>query len=237
MTNLFVEPPNLGELKISLSNESIYCVADLHLEVQRPDEIMAFANEVLNQRGKSTVFLILGDLFNVYVGFEDLRNKIYAPLWEAFESFSERGRVILLRGNRDVLLEPRDASAFSFEVADFLLHDEAGSRVLYVHGDAYCVDDISYQRLRRLLRNKCLRLFLRFLPSWLRGALGRHMRKVSVAEKRHKEPLSMAFSEPSMLASLKFYECDNLVVGHVHVEQERQLSDTNCLKVLPAWTP
>ena len=123
---------DLGSQVIELHNEKIYCVADLHLCASRPQEIVAFANEVIDTCSKYSVVLILGDLFDVYVGPESLSGVDFVPLLSAFEQFAATGRVIVVRGNRDVLLEGAHAEKHSFEVCDVVLSNCEQRRTLYV---------------------------------------------------------------------------------------------------------
>ena len=197
---------DLGSQVIELHNEKIYCVADLHLCASRPQEIVAFANEVIDTCSKYSVVLILGDLFDVYVGPESLSGVDFVPLLSAFEQFAATGRVIVVRGNRDVLLEGAHAEKHSFEVCDVVLSNCEQRRTLYVHGDAFCTSDLPYQQLRRVFRNRVLRLFLRMLPAGLRRYLGGKMRKTSTAEIARKEMSDMQINLSAVAASAKQFE-------------------------------
>ena len=228
---------DLGSQVIELRNEKIYCVADLHLCASRPQEIVAFANEVIDTCNKYSVVLILGDLFDVYVGPESLSEVDFAPLLSAFEQFAATGRVIVIRGNRDVLLEGTHAEKYSFEVCDVVLSDCEQQRTLYVHGDAFCTFDLPYQRLRRILRNRVLRLFLRMLPAGLRRYLGDKMRKTSAAEIARKEISEMQLNLSAVAASAKQLNSSLVRIGHLHQAQQQQIDSSCSLEVLSAWQP
>ena len=228
---------DLGSQVIELHNEKIYCVADLHLCASRPQEIIAFANEVIDTCNKYSVVLILGDLFDVYVGPESLSGVDFAPLLSAFEQFAATGRVIVIRGNRDVLLEGTHSEKYSFEVCDVVLSNYEQRRTLYVHGDAFCTSDLRYQRLRRVLRNRVLRLFLRVLPASLRRYLGDKMRKASTAEIARKEMSDMQINLSAVAASAKQFESSVVRIGHLHQAQQQQIDSSCSLEVLSAWQP
>ena len=228
---------DLGSQVIELHNEKIYCVAVLHLCASRPQEIIAFANEVIDTCNKYSVVLILGDLFDVYVGPESLSGVDFAPLLSAFEQFAATGRVIVIRGNRDVLLEGTHSEKYSFEVCDVVLSNYEQRRTLYVHGDAFCTSDLRYQRLRRVLRNRVLRLFLRVLPASLRRYLGDKMRKASTAEIARKEMSDMQINLSAVAASAKQFESSVVRIGHLHQAQQQQIDSSCSLEVLSAWQP
>ena len=68
----------------------------------------------------------------------------------------------VMHGNRDFLIGER----FCRETGATLLDDGTvvdlyGERVLLMHGDALCTDDVSYQRLRRIVRNPVVRWIVR----------------------------------------------------------------------------
>lgn len=228
---------NLGSQVIELKDENLKVVADLHLCASRPQEIVAFANEVSEYCNQHSVLLILGDLFDVYVGPENLRAIEFSPLFAAFEQFAETGRVVLVRGNRDVLLESSHVDEFSFEVCDVVLSEDSQQRVLYVHGDAFCTADLSYQRLRRALRNRALRLMLRLLPVAVRRHLGRKMRKASVAEIARKEMSEIELNIDAVAAAAEQVEASKVVIGHLHRAQHQQIGENRELVVLAAWQP
>jgi len=232
-----VDLVDLGSQVIELHNEKIYCVADLHLCASRPQEIVSFANEIIGTCNKYSVVLILGDLFDVYVGPESLCGVDFAPLLSAFEQFAATGRVIVIRGNRDVLLEGTHAEKHSFEVCDVVLSNCEQRRTLYVHGDAFCTSDLPYQRLRRVLRNRVLRLFLRMLPAVLRRYLGDKMRKTSTSEIARKEMIDMQLNLSAVAASAKQFESSVVRIGHLHQAQQQQIDSSCSLEVLSAWQP
>ncbi|MBC8368969.1 MAG: metallophosphoesterase [Planctomycetes bacterium] len=232
-----VKQLDLGGLLLEVSDEKIYCVADLHLCVSRPHEIIDFANEVADCSGSYSLLLILGDLFDVYVGPEDLRAPEFAALFTAFDEFSSTGRVIVIRGNRDVLLSPQHAAKYSFDVSDVVIANQLSQRTLYLHGDVFCSADLKYQRLRKLLRCRPTRLLLRLLPVFVRRKLGRRMRQVSTAEVARKEMGEMQLDFPAIAAAASRFKASNVVVGHLHKAQTEQITANCRLEVLSAWHP
>ncbi|MFT7516845.1 MAG: UDP-2,3-diacylglucosamine hydrolase [Myxococcota bacterium] len=228
---------NPGTLSLELNNEKIYCVADLHLCESRPQEIVDFSSEVIACSSKHSVLLILGDLFDVYVGPEDLQAPEFTPLFSAFDLFSSTGQVIVIRGNRDVLISPRHVENYSFDVCDTVIAINDDERVLYVHGDVFCTADVKYQRLRRLLRNRAIRLVLRLLPVTVRRWLGKRMRRVSTAEVARKEMSEMQLDYEAISAVAKRFSVSSVKIGHLHIAQQQQITENCLLEVLPAWQP
>ena len=66
-----------------------------------------------------------------------------------------------------------------------------GKTVLIEHGDLLCTDDHGYQRLRRILRCRCLQRLYYRLPARLRLAIAEKLRGQSRKRSRHANaPLS-----------------------------------------------
>ncbi|MDP6963893.1 MAG: UDP-2,3-diacylglucosamine diphosphatase [Planctomycetota bacterium] len=228
---------DLGVIEIKCQSEQVYCVADLHLCASRPHEILDFANEVISQIESHSLLVILGDLFDVYIGAEDLRQSAFRPMFEAFDTFAQTGRVIVVRGNRDVLLSPRDLADVSFEVADVVVNEADSHRTLYTHGDAFCTADRAYQRLRKILRNRGVRLLLRMLPGALRRRIGARMRKLSAQEVARKEISALEVNYSAVAATAEAYAAQTVIIGHLHSQQRLDVA-VNCeLRVLSAWQP
>ena len=162
----------------------------------------------------------------------------YAPLVAAFRGLRQRGvELWLLRGNRDVLLEPADLEPFGGRLADRLLAATGSGTLLLSHGDEYCLRDRPYQRLRRALRARPLRWLLRSLPRRLRLGLAARMRGASQAAISRKPLDSMALVEEAVEAALADQGAAGAVIGHLHRAEQRVLAGGGALRVLPAWTP
>ena len=93
----------------------VFVIADLHLSVDTPellDKFRAFADEI----SVEDELYILGDLFNYYVGINP-DDKVHAAVREINSSIISRGgKVYFIHGNRDFLLNNRDASYFKIQL-------------------------------------------------------------------------------------------------------------------------
>ena len=147
---------NEGETKglqlLNLRDEvGVSVWADLHLEEGSPQEVEAFVEDLRAHVRDAGALVIAGDLFNAWTGRRQWKRPVFRPLAEALRKLRAMGtRVILLRGNRDVLLNAADGLAVGAEVADGVTFSSAGRGILLTHGDEYCLNDRSYQRLRKL---------------------------------------------------------------------------------------
>ena len=77
-----------------------------------------------------------------------------------------------------------------------------GARLRLLHGDQLLLDDVGYQRLKRVLRSAPLRLLARHLPAALSHALGRRIRKYSSRAVQAKPSLAhgtVVFVQPDVL--------------------------------------
>jgi UDP-2,3-diacylglucosamine hydrolase len=234
VTRLATYSPGAAPLELDAQRVALF--TDLHLDAARADEIDAFRASLDALPGDTEVCVVMGDLFDAYVGGEDWGGA-FAPLAAAFSALQARGiRVLLLRGNRDALLETRDLRDGP-EVVDGVVVGAPGERVLVVHGDEFCLGDRRYQFLRRRLRGRVLRPFLRGLPLRARRALARRMRRLSNAEVARKPLDTLALTPDEAAGAATRVAADAVVVGHLHVDERRKLADGRPLRILPAWQP
>lgn len=228
-----------GDKPLVVQAKAAAVFTDLHLSGEKPWEIQVFVGSLAALAGKADALIILGDLFDAYTGREDFVHPDFDHLRAAIQYLNSHGcPTFLLRGNRDVMLNASDGRNLGFTVADSILLEQFdGPRVLLTHGDAFCLADLPYQRLRRILRFPGLRPMLRGLPFWARRRIARRMRGFSVQEVARKPLDSMALTLPQVSEAMAEAKVDLAVIGHLHAPARHDLGFGRTLLVLPAWSP
>src|SRR5689334_9267241 len=129
-------------------------ISDLHLSESTPAITQRLFSLLKNSIPTTDAVYILGDLFDVWIGDDDT-SPYQQQIIQTLKSFTARGLPIyLLHGNRDFLI----GKCFLHETGIELLADETvitlyGSRVLLMHGDILCTQDVAYLRARKVARN------------------------------------------------------------------------------------
>lgn len=199
-------------------SEGVVVVADLHLDPTGSACCEGFALW-LEALPDETKLVILGDLFDAWVGPGHAQSEGASVVLSGLKELGARGgEVHLLWGNRDFLLDERVARA-----AGATLHGDAlvgvdaqGRRTLFVHGDELCTLDLSYQRMRRILRSRIVSGGLLSLPLSASLWLARRLRKESKRAVGPKAPEEMAMQEDVVASLCRTHSSDGLVCGHAH---------------------
>jgi UDP-2,3-diacylglucosamine hydrolase len=228
-----------GDEPLVVQAKAAAVVTDLHLSGENPFEIQVFVSSLAALAGTADALIILGDLFDAYTGREDFVHPDFDHLRAAIQYLKSHGcPTFLVRGNRDVMLNASDGRNLGFTVVDSILLEQIdGPRVLLTHGDAFCLADLPYQRLRRILRFPGVRPMLRSLPHWARRRIARRMRGYSKQEVARKPLDSMALTLEQVATTMSEYEVSLAVIGHLHAFARHDLGGGRTLLVLPAWTP
>jgi len=193
-------------------------ISDLHLAPERPQITGQFLRFVRETASAASALYILGDLFEYWVGDDDLEDPLNETVSGALSVLGAGGtRVFLMRGNRDVLLGPDFASRCHAT----LLEDPApldlhGTPTLLSHGDALCTDDVDYQRFRSYARDpgnqkKFLSQSLEARREQMRG-----MRAQSEASKQQKTEAIMDVAPAAVEDLLRRHGYPRLIHGHTH---------------------
>ena len=218
-----------------------FVLSDLHVtEAGGPP--LAWLGEVLDRAqadAAATRVLILGDLFDAYVGPRQLAVGAWRALAQRLAQATAAGvSVTVLQGNRDFMLdETFTARTGCRVVSGGLACVLAGKRTIALHGDELLLRDVAHQRSRRWLRHPALRAVLKRLPWWLSGRLARKARQQSTAGTsmaRHHDPLRF---EPVREAAAEAFAggAERLVFGHVHAGARGELGPGQEYFVLPAF--
>ena len=224
---------------LTLQVKRAWVWADLHLRDDQPDEILAFANQLQAVPAEVDSVIVLGDLFDAWIGPETWQNPAFQPLLRSFRALAvQQTTLILVRGNRDVLLDPKDATDLPAVVVDrILLLADSGQKILLSHGDEYCLNDLPYQRLRRTLRRPWVRFLLRRLPFSLRNRIAARMRGHSQRAVGRKPLDILTLNLDAAQIALTEVGAERAVIGHLHVANKQNLAAGGVLQVLPAWAP
>jgi len=194
-----------------------YFAADLHLDPSQPDIARRCFEFLAGPVREADALYLLGDLFESWIGDDDPQPTA-RRLAQCLRLLAAGGTaVFLMRGNRDFLL----GSDFARESGAVLLPDPVltdinGRRVLLTHGDALCVDDRPYQRLRALVRDEAVQASLLALSVERRQALAGEARQSSRRHTRQSAPGLMDVRESAVESVFRDSGADLIVHGHTH---------------------
>ncbi|NEV61750.1 UDP-2,3-diacylglucosamine diphosphatase [Thiorhodococcus minor] len=198
------------------SRESLF-ISDLHLAPERPATIALLLGFLGGRAREAERLFILGDLFETWIGDDD-DAPTYVEIRAALRELVAAGtRCALMHGNRDFLI----GRGFCSDTGCQLLKDPAvlqlgQERILLMHGDLLCTDDIPYQRFRRRIRNPLVIWLFRRKSLASRRAIAANYRRKSGAATSEKSQVIMDANEDTVTRYLSRYDATRLIHGHTH---------------------
>lgn len=224
-------------------------ISDLHLAADMPLTFAAWQHYLLGTEADGLV--ILGDLFDAWVGDDARHGGFEAKAAAVLKEATRRRPVALMVGNRDFLLgvEMLDDCGV-IALPDPTVLQAFGARTLLSHGDAWCLGDLEYQRMRRIVRDPAWQREVLAMPVAERRVLAGRMRTAS--ENRSSSRLSSVVARSATvqpesptgwfdvdsataLGALAEANADVLVHGHTHQPATEALAPGAVRHVLSDW--
>ena len=211
-------------------------ISDLHHAEVRPEANELFFGFLERDAAGADALYVLGDLFEYWIGDDDLDEPFNAVIVGFFRRLTGAGtRLYFMHGNRDFLVgEGFAAATGAVLLADPTVMDE----VLLMHGDTLCTDDIDYQRWRRTAR----------APEWQRDFLAKPVAErravVHGLREKSKEVIQaktadiMDVNEDAVRETFRRHGVTRLVHGHTHRPGVHRIDvdGKRCERwVLPDW--
>jgi UDP-2,3-diacylglucosamine hydrolase len=202
-------------------------LADAHLfdpAAGNYQRLLAFLRQ---NRGRIRHLVLLGDIFDFWVGYRHTVFAPFVPLLEELRQQRETGtELIFVEGNHDFHMGP-----FFSEFLDCRILPDGGPlqlddrRIFIAHGDLVNPDDKAYRMLRSALRCRLSRALLPLVPPDWAWSMARWASRLSG---RKKKGPSAFLPEQALLnfARERFAEgFDTVITGHFHVPLFRQIED------------
>ncbi|UTW45730.1 UDP-2,3-diacylglucosamine diphosphatase [bacterium SCSIO 12696] len=192
-------------------------ISDLHLAPERPEITQAFYEFLENEAKQADALYILGDLFESWVGDDD-PSEFLANIKSRLRALTTSGtHLYFTHGNRDFMVGKRFAKATGCTLLpEHHVIDLYGQRVLLLHGDTLCTDDIDYQKFRRKVRNPLGTGLLRCIPLKKRLQIAADWRDKSMNANSNKASNIMDVNGDAVERLFAKYHVDKMIHGHTH---------------------
>ena len=214
-------------------------VGDVHLDRDDAD-LPAFLAFLDGLAPSTRTLVLLGDLFNLWIGRIDLEQPHQRAVVEVLTSLRRRGvGVRYVEGNRDYRIADAYAGRAFDDVAVRGLTERIGDRSVFaIHGDLVNRSDRNYRLWRRLSRSA---------PAWAAFNVIPRGRRLAVAEqvearlRTTNREMKRAFPEAEVRAYAAPWFArghDTVVLGHFHDEVDltaRPPSPPGRILVVPLW--
>ncbi|HEV2685123.1 MAG TPA: UDP-2,3-diacylglucosamine diphosphatase [Actinomycetota bacterium] len=201
-------------------------ISDLHLSRDRPALVEALHALIAGPARGATALYVIGDLFDAWLGDDQLREPLPAGVAHALAALAASGtKIYLQRGNRDFLLGERFARAAGATLLpDAAVHDVHGTPTLIMHGDALCTDDVGYQRFRAYWQDPVHRSRLLALPYFARRGIAALLRATSRRAIATKAEAIMDVNADAVADALRAHGVSRLIHGHTHRPARHELT-------------
>ena len=195
-------------------------IPDAHLREPSDEDyrdMESFLDEQVERLEPGDTLVVMGDLFDFWVGFRYVVPYRYLPILGRLQRLASKGVSIhYTEGNHDFLMGP-----FFTEFIGAQVHpgpwelEHSRMRIYVAHGDQVNTADRGYRFLRWVLRSAPVRagrhLAPPFLVEYLARAMSRASRVYTDTKTDDKEALGRTF------AVARFFEgYDAVVLGHFH---------------------
>lgn len=215
--------------------QCIDLLSDVHLHVEQPRTFAAWRDHLLGTPADAV--LMLGDLFEVWVGDDARHGAFEAQCLAVLQAASRQRRLAFLPGNRDFLVgDMLLAEAGVQRLADPTVLSAFGQRILLTHGDALCLSDTDYQRFRAQVRSAAWQAAFLALPLDERQRQARTMREASAMHQAAMPAEQWSDVDDDAAAGwLAQAGASVMVHGHTHRPALHALPGGGCRQVLGDW--
>ncbi len=216
-------------------------ISDLHLHASRPAINELFFRFLQTEATEAADLYILGDLFEYWVGDDQLDHDALArQVADGLGKVADSGvNVWFMHGNRDFLIGARFAAEAGLTILpDPTLITLDKERVLLLHGDTLCTDDVAYQRFRRQARDPKWQSAILAQSYEERVRLASSIRMQSDSEKAGKAEEIMDVALPTVEQVLREHGYPTIIHGHTHrpARHEHSVDGRTCVRwVLSDW--
>jgi UDP-2,3-diacylglucosamine hydrolase len=193
-------------------------VSDLHLSSERPHIVRQFFDFIRRTAAPAEALYILGDLFEYWVGDDDLADPLNGSVADALRRLHADGVALyVMHGNRDLLI----GSEFTKRCGARLMPDPSvldlyGTRTLVMHGDTLCTDDVEYQKFRAYARDPEHQTAFLAQPLEARKKRMLGLRAESEQSKQAKAGEIMDVAPATVERTLREFGYPRLIHGHTH---------------------
>lgn len=214
---------------------AIDLLSDVHLHPDMPRTFDAWRSHLLGTAADAV--LLLGDLFEVWVGDDARHGDFEAACCAVLHAAASRRTVAFMPGNRDFLVGESLLSDCGLQrLADPTLLLAWDHRVLLSHGDALCLGDTAYQQFRRQVRSAQWQQQFLALPLAERQRQARAMRDASAQHQAGMAPGQwFEVDESAATEWLQASGASALVHGHTHRPARHALPGGHTRHVLGDW--
>ena len=199
-------------------------LSDLHLSPERPSAVAAFHAFAAGPARAAAAVYVMGDLFDSWVGDDQLREPFIAPIVASLRALSLDGvPLFVARGNRDFML----GNAFERASGATLLPEQSlldlfGVPTLISHGDELCTDDAEYQAYRARVRTPEAMRRLKRLPYAVRRFMAAWLRRKSSSDKSLKPEYIMDVNAVAVAEAFRRHGAQRMIHGHTHRPDRHQ---------------
>jgi UDP-2,3-diacylglucosamine hydrolase len=209
-------------------------ISDLHLCEATPRTFDTWAAHL--RHTPADAVLILGDLFEVWVG-DDMRTRPFEhQCMEVMAEAASYRQLAFMAGNRDFLVGTamlRESGLLA--LPDPTLLDAWGQPVLLTHGDALCLSDKPYQAFRAEVRTAVWQRAFLDRPLAERLRIAAEIRHASEARRRFDGDSSADVDTAAAVRWLHAMGAAEMVHGHTHRPGSNSLVPGFKRHVLSDW--
>ena len=199
-------------------------LSDLHLSPERPSAVAAFHAFATGPARAAAAVYVMGDLFDWWVGDDQLREPFIAPIVASLRALSLDGvPLFVARGNRDFMLgNAFERASGATLLPEQLLLDLFGVPTLISHGDELCTDDAEYQAYRARVRTPAAMRRLLRLPYFVRRIMASWLRRKSSSDKTLKPEYIMDVNAAAVAEAFRRHGAQRMIHGHTHRPNRHQ---------------
>lgn len=215
---------------------SVLFIADIHLHEQAAVVAFGFLHFLKTRAVSAEALYILGDLFEIWIG-DDNRNPLHQAIAAALKALNKRGiTCYFIHGNRDFLLGKRYAAVCGITLLPTQqVLQLYGQRIVILHGDILCTDDVNYQKFRRWVRQHWLQRLFLSLPLWLRLRIAKKIRSNSMRTNAGKTANIIDVNLQTVMTMMEHTGAAVMIHGHTHQPAVHCLPGKRSRAVLGTW--
>jgi UDP-2,3-diacylglucosamine hydrolase len=226
--------PAVSEWVVPRSWRRIEFISDLHLSQSTPRTQAAW--EQLLRTTDADAVVMLGDLFEAWVGDDSRCLPFESSCVETLAAASRRCALYFMAGNRDFLVGAEMLAACGVQrLDDPIVLRAFGHDCLLTHGDSLCLADAEYQAFRQRVRSADWQRRVLARPLAERQALARELRVGSMERQLERGGATIDIDPATAIAWLAEAGAATLVHGHTHRPGSNALAPNRWRHVLSDW--